>query len=255
MDASVPGFLPSTHGLHYPNEWPSAPVRTIPIRFNRLGLHVSTAIPLGDASGGLCGGMTFAVRDLLEQRLRPPPDTDNPPPGSPAFEYLGGRLLASFGGLDNGAFGARYLEWMLLPDHSTHWPVPISPVTLPGVVDRTITQTLPAVQRVIDAEKPAPLGLVCAHIPNPAELPRRLGDLKLNHQVLAYAYYQQNNDVVLRLYDTNLPDRDDVALTCHLNDRTTARFECSDSRHAVRGFFLSDYSPADPAALFQVGPL
>src|SRR5262245_16855734 len=45
----VPGFLPSTSGLHFTNRFPSGiPIETISI------LVVDVNIPLGDASNGVC---------------------------------------------------------------------------------------------------------------------------------------------------------------------------------------------------------
>jgi hypothetical protein len=245
MDADLVGFLPSTHGLHYPNDWPSVPVMSIPIRFDGLGQHLSTVIPLGDASRGLCGGMVFAVRDLFEQRLVPPPDTENPPPGSPAFDYLCRRLLASLGDLDGGGYGLRFLEWMLLPDRI---PAPL-PALRRGVADLTLQHELRAARALIDSGHPAPLGLVCERM-FPGELSAGLRKLSANHQVLAFAYEADDAQVVLRLYDPNHPDRDDMTLTCRLHRAGDQAFGYSDGEHTVRGFFLSDYRHADPSDLF-----
>jgi len=73
-------FLASRNGLHYPNSWPPAPDLSVP---TPLGV-----IPVGNAANGLCGGMSFAVRDLFEARTLPPDSGSNPEPGSPAFRYL-----------------------------------------------------------------------------------------------------------------------------------------------------------------------
>src|SRR6185436_19727755 len=51
----VPGFRPSTSGLHFINGFPSVPLLTI----NVLGVPD----PIGDAANGLCGGMVFTVMD------------------------------------------------------------------------------------------------------------------------------------------------------------------------------------------------
>src|SRR4051794_16323129 len=106
MTGRAPDFLPSRSGYHFPNAFPAVPVRTIPIP------HFGD-IPIGDASGGLCGGMVFAVRALHARRLDPPAGPDSPEPGSPLFTYLVDRLFDSF---DLPRDVARYLEWMQLPD-------------------------------------------------------------------------------------------------------------------------------------------
>ena len=109
---TVPGFLPSTSGFAFANDFPKVPVR-------HIGIPGVVSVPIGDASNGLCGGMAFAARDYFEARMPPPPDTE--PPGSgPLFEYLVDRLFGSF----DLPFGpARYLQLMspLLPDGETTW--------------------------------------------------------------------------------------------------------------------------------------
>jgi hypothetical protein len=232
MGGAVAGFLPSTHGLHYPNDWPSVPAKTFRVKVGA----VRTTIGLGDASGGLCGGMAFTVRDLFERHLAPPPSAVNPPPGSPAFDYVVDRLLDSLHGLHGAALGARYYEWMVLPDRI--------PVIRRGVADQTVRESLPEVRACIDSGHLAPLGLVCA-----ASL--RPHDLGKNHQVLAYAHETSTSRTVLRVYDPNWPDRDDITLTCELRGSGAHPFAYSTGDHTVRGFFLSEYSPADPAALFE----
>ncbi len=232
MDGTVPGFRPSTHGLHYPNNWPEVPAKTI--RVHVAG--VTAEIPLGDASGGLCGGMVFAVRDLFERSTPPPDGSDNPPPGSPAFDFIVDRLFASLRGPRGAAFGARYYEWMLLPDRI--------PVIKRGVADLTVHDSLRQVRDSIDRRQPAPLGLVCAASANPR-------DLGNNHQVLAYAHETGQTQTVLHLYDPNWPDQDDVTLTCALRDGAAHPFAYSTGDHAVRGFFVSEYEPADPGDLFR----
>ena len=55
----VPGFLPSTLGLHFPNSFPHEPDESVTLPDgNTLGI--------GDAANGLCGGMAFTVRDFFE---------------------------------------------------------------------------------------------------------------------------------------------------------------------------------------------
>jgi hypothetical protein len=61
----VPGFRPSTRGLHFPNAFPHVPNLEI-------DLPGGTTVPIGDAANGLCGGMAWTVRDLFEADLAPP---------------------------------------------------------------------------------------------------------------------------------------------------------------------------------------
>ena len=77
----VPGFLPSTHGLHYANSWPPGPT----IKFGPLDPRI---IGVGDASSGLCGGMCYTVRDLFEAGVAVPSDRTPPENGSPRFKSI-----------------------------------------------------------------------------------------------------------------------------------------------------------------------
>ncbi len=100
---TLTGFAPGTNGLHYANSWPSEPDVSIATPFGD--------IPIGDASNGLCGGMAFAAADLFVAKRMPPETTENPPSGSPAFDYIVRRLIDSF----NIPVGvAEYYEWMVL---------------------------------------------------------------------------------------------------------------------------------------------
>ena len=87
----VPGFLPSTSGLHFENYYPHEPEITIK-------LPLGPTLSLGDAANGLCGGMAFSVRDFYEANQPIPPDTDPNPPaaGTPLYQYIVQRLLDSF---------------------------------------------------------------------------------------------------------------------------------------------------------------
>ena len=67
----VPGFLPSTSGLHFPNFFPHEP--EIEVK-----LPLGHSLQLGDAANGLCGGMVFVVRDYYEARQPAPNARMNP---------------------------------------------------------------------------------------------------------------------------------------------------------------------------------
>src|SRR5215211_2802882 len=93
----VPGFRPSTGGLHFPNAFPHVPNLEI-------DLPGGTTVPIGDAANGLCGGMAWTVRDLFETGLAPPamtrgarrrpgvPLCRRPAPGQPLAAVLAGHL-------------------------------------------------------------------------------------------------------------------------------------------------------------------
>jgi hypothetical protein len=197
---AVPGFLPSTSGFAFPNRFPRVPVRSI-------GIPGIVSIPIGDASNGLCGGMAFAARDYFEARTSPP-DVGEPPGDGPLFDYLVDRLFDSF---DLPLGPTRYLKLMSphLPDGETFLSrLGIGPH---GRAWLMVREEWPKVRADIDAGHPSPLGLVRVRSSDPF-------DLKENHQVLAYGYELVDSALTLRLYDPNLPGRDDVTMSFSLAD-------------------------------------
>jgi len=209
--ARVPGFLPSTGGFRFPNAFAPGPVLT-------LRLPLWGDVPLGDASGGMCGGMAFGAADLFLAGLAPPPDAEAPRPGTPLFRWLARRLLASFGG-PRGVL--RYLRGMAASDAE-------------GA--RRAAAEWPRVKADLDAGRPCPLGLIKAH----SHSPLRLGE---NHQVLAWGYDANGSAVTLHIYDPNEPLDDGVTLAFDAGGREPIVYSADP---AARGFFRSRYAPARP---------
>ncbi len=226
---AIDGFLPSTGGFRFANDFPHVPVR-------RIGIPGVVSIPIGDASNGLCGGMVFAARDYFEAKRMPPADT-TPPGSGPLFEYIVDRLFASF----NLPFGpTRYLALMspLLPDgESVLSRLRLAPH---GRAWQVLNDEWPKVRSEIDSGRPSPLGLVRVKSSNPV-------DLKLDHQVLAYGYELDGDRVTLRLYDPNQPGRDDVTMTVSPLDPTHAvSISSSPPGPSTFAFFQVPYRPATP---------
>jgi hypothetical protein len=226
---SVPGFLPSTSGFRFANDFPHVPVRYV-------GIPGLIRIPIGDASNGLCGGMAFAARDYFEKH-RPPPEDTTAPGAGPLFEFLCDRLFDSF---DLPVGPARYLELMspLLSDGETVWSrIGIGPH---GRVWQTVRDAWPKVRADIDAGHPSALGLIKVKSSDPRQL-------KHDHQVLAYGYDLKDGIVKLRLYDPNQPGRDDVTLSLSVADpsRPTA-ITVSPPAGSVYAFFRVTYAEASP---------
>jgi len=222
------GFVPTKHGFPFPNCYPhGCPVVSVPTPFGWL--------PIGDAAGGLCGGMVFASLDLYLFGL-PRPAAPEPP----VFRYFCRRLLASW----NFPFGVlKYYVWQCRPGASRFMAGVRS---LDGVSRLTITEEWPRVRASLDAGMPVPLGLVQAHSFNPRRLVR-------NHQVLAYGYEldEAKGEVVLRVYDPNHPNDDATTLSLSLLDPDRERMVIhSVEGPTVRGFFATEYRrPADAPAL------
>ena len=180
---AVPGFLPSVNGLHFSNRFEPGPT----VRFGVLDPRL---IGVGDASAGLCGGMSWLVRDRFESGQPAPPDTVAPANGSPLFRAIVRRQILSLDWL-RGPFG---FWWMSVrgPDRALR---------------RTLDIEWPRIKASIDAGRLALVGLVRHEGWNPWHLTE-------SHTVVAFAYSVAEDAIItIRLYDPNWPDRDDVAVT------------------------------------------
>jgi hypothetical protein len=181
---AVPGFVPSANGLHFANRWPSGP--TV-----RLGPLDPRLIGIGDASAGLCGGMSWYVRERHRAGLPVPPDVTAPANGSPLFKSIVRKQVQS-------------LDWLRVP--LRFWR--FAAMGRGALTRRTLEAEWPRIRARIDAGNLAAIGLVRHHGWNPFHLTR-------DHQVLAHAYETAGpgGPHTLRLYDPNWPDRDDVTVT------------------------------------------
>ncbi|MBA2700865.1 MAG: hypothetical protein H0U58_04075 [Chloroflexi bacterium] len=181
---AVAGFVPSRNGLHFANRFPPGP--TV-----KLGLVDPRWIGVGDASAGLCGGMSWLVRERFEAGLNIPPDTSAPANDSALFKTIVRRQIRSLDWLRAPVrfwwMGLRGPDWARRRTAKTEWP---------------------RIRAAIDDGRLALVGLVRHQGWNPLHLTG-------SHQVLAFGYTVDpaGGGITLRLYDSNWPDRDDVTAT------------------------------------------
>jgi hypothetical protein len=229
MSNTVLGFRPSRHGFHFANRFSPGPTVMLgPIDIRWFG-------GIGDASAGLCGGMSGTVRDLFESRIDPPPDVEPPANGSRRFQALVRRQVET-------------LDWFRVPlrfyDLSAFRPS--SPTWWSGLTRRrpvaevTVDDEWPRVRAEIDAGHLSLIGLIRTASANPTRLTG-------NHQVLAYGYRVDWPVVAVRLYDPNWPDRDDIEARIHLGEEASPRLESS-TGEPLLGFFMAPYRAVDPVA-------
>jgi hypothetical protein len=121
---------------------------------------------------------------------------------------------------------------MTLPDEDAWFP---------GVRTLALRDEWPQIRRMLDRQRPAPLGLIRTHS-------RLIGDLGLNHQVLAYGYEASATGALeqLRLYDPNHPGTE-VVLSVDQQDPLAPLVYSTGEM--TRGFFLSPYRKRDPRFL------
>ena len=144
---------------------------------------------IGDAAAGLCGGMSWFVRERFEAGLAGAAGSEAPANGSPLFRALVRRQVLS-------------LDWLRTP--LRFWWM--GAMGSERALRRTWEVEWPRIRADIDAGRLAMVGLVRHSGLNPFQLTQ-------SHQVLAYAYEVEGDAVTLRIYDPNWPGRDDVALT------------------------------------------
>ncbi len=224
----VPRFLPSTNGFHFGNSWPHEPTLTIPFP--------TGPIKIGDAAGGLCGGMAFAVRDFFESGEPIPATTTNPPLNTPLYDYISRRLFDSF---DIPAGVAKFYSYQL-PFHDQ------------GA--ETVRQW-PAINAALDAAQLVCLGLIRVRSFSPA-------DLGKNHQVLAYGYDEDDEGrITLAIGDPNHHDSDRVALSFSTAGAPDVEYSVDgavvdpDSDEHTFGAFVQRYTHCTPSAALDAPPV
>lgn len=232
----VPGFLPSRNGLHFDNRFPNAPDYSI----NVLGQTIS----IGNAANGLCGGMTYAVRDIFQAGQLAPATTTAPTAG-PLFDFIAKRLLDSFE-LPGGPL--KYLGLMnpTLPDHETVMShAGLAPHGRSWIM---IRDEWPKIRAELDAGHLVNLALVQIKSLNP-------GDLGRNHQVLAWGYDIDGNDVDIQIYDPNCHDNNNVRLSLNIGDpQHTTPVRHNFSGETVYCFFRTGYTFNRPPSFAPVPP-
>jgi len=225
-----PNFIPSTSAFHFPNDFPSVPLKYI-------NVDNVTKIPIGDASNGLCGGMVFAVRDYYEAGIPIPSLTTVPSPNSTLFNYLVDRLFDSFNGIP-GVSRYMYLMNPILPDDETTIS---GSGFLHGRSWIMINDEWPKIKCDLDTGKLSPLGLIHVKSTDPFMLGK-------NHQVLAYKYELIGTDLQIYVYDPNAPDVDNIIISLSIANpySTTAVQYSAPGSLPIYCFFRVDYAFSQP---------
>jgi hypothetical protein len=228
----MPGLAPfvgSTNGFAFTNSWPNQPAVILKTPFGK--------VDVGNAGGGLCGGMVFAAMDYWAVGALPP--TKRPAMDDPLYKFIVRRLVDSWN-LPAGV--AQYYQWMTLPDGDTGFNAGSRKVVVSrGLAWRTIKVQWPQIKADLDRGLPCALGIVTVASKKPK-------DLAFNHQVLAYGYDASGRTVTIKVYDPNRGQRDDIAITFSVAD-ATKRTEFGHNlglKHPVRGVFRTAYAPSPP---------
>jgi hypothetical protein len=229
----IPGFSPAAYGLPYANAWPHIPLL-------ELQLGTLARLSIGDAANGLCGGMSFTAADLHAAGVRPG-DAARPEAGTARFDYIVARQMDSFAGV---AVPLRFYSLMrtVRPEREPLW----ADVLGSFGIDRhsrgwvMVRQEWPRVRADLDAGRLAMIGLLSVVDDDPFRMNR-------NHQVVAYGYDLEGNDLTLWIYDSNWPKDDEVTLRLDIGDpRAPVTTTWSRADRQVVCFFRAPYASRDP---------
>jgi|SRR5262245_21045062 len=229
---AVPGFLPSTRAPRFGNgPWPQGTQLSISV----AGLP---AAKINATRMGLCGGMSFLTRDIVESGTAQLRGTQADRIPVALAQHILGRLKDSFGG---PSIVARWLALTRASDEDSR-------VLGDGVFHQTIDE-LPHIIGDVSAGRLCPIGLVLAQSYAPWAVFQ-------NHVVLVWGYEQHGDTLTLRTYDCNRPRRDDITIKLDIGSPTavtpitTNGTDMDTANDRVRGFFRLPYRRKSPAAAY-----
>jgi hypothetical protein len=219
METVKTGFNPPINGFRFANCFDLAD-------FLRIDLPIDLSfLRLGDQLGrvvyGLCGGMCYAALDYHIAQMNVPVYEDPDEISYRLFRYLWHRQLDS---LKSPVLG-NVIKWMMLDDKL--------------VLQMTGKEQIPQLLQNLRLKNPTVLVLIRSKIP---------GDPTQNHQVLAtgFDYNTDTKDLRIYLYDPNQPK---ITAELHIKLAIPGRKMgiTQPGEKALRGFFVSEYSPQIPA--------
>jgi hypothetical protein len=209
-------FEPTINGFKFINyfQLPSS------ISLNISFIHVPS-VSLPQLVYGLCGGMSYSALDYYHAGMAIPGDANVPASGSPIYEYLLRRQLAS---LDHGTV-QKVLLWMLAPDEE--------------LAEWMANGELSTLRTTLDGGNPAVLVLIRA---------RGLSDPSHNHQVTAigYDFDPDTSAMTIYLYDPNHPG-EEPCLTLSLANPAGGLNLAQSTGEPLRGFFVNNYQAQTPS--------
>lgn len=229
---TVPDFLPSTRAPRFANgPWPQGTQLSISV----AGLP---SAKINATRMGLCGGMSFLTRDIVESGTPQLRGTQADRIPVALAQHILGRLLDSFSG---PAIVARWLALTSASDEDTV-------VRGDGVFHQT-SKELPRIIGDVTAGRLCPIGLVLTQSYAPWAVFQ-------NHVVVVWGYEQHGDTLTLRTYDCNRPRRDDITIKLDIGSPTTVKpittngTDMDSASGRIRGFFRLPYRRKSPAAAY-----
>lgn len=248
-------FLPSVHGLRYPNR------HNVKIPVIKFNIPPFGEVVVSNITDGVCGGMCAVVLDAFYAGKRAPSReamtidgvTYGPEDGNdPLLQNVIRRLVDSFT-LDNLRKFVTYSSeaYPLTNTGVTGW---VPEVGQQGLSYKICSQEWPAIKASLRAGRPVVLGLCYERALSPAAAAKA-------HQVVAWRYQQHGNEVSIGIYDPNCDMQysnaaDAVELRFTLKDPRTV-VDVQEIRNGfgqprkVWAFFDTHYTPVSPMLHFS----
>ena len=239
----VRGFLPSVNGFRFGNAFPHGGYR-----YPAIPVPLLDRVVRLDAGDGVCGGLVFALLDLIHSASLPTRSAELPSADSALFRYLVARQRASVVAVDRRTWmtnGGKTVLWALLRGNGG-----------PNDVRRSASiAEWAAIRADLDAGRPSPVFLVAGPRCRFWDVRALIDTLRHSHQVLAYAYDEADDGLVtLRIADPNDPGDDASTLVFGTGRRRNAPLNAPAAEAILgrpgcfRGFFRAAYHAADPRA-------
>ena len=205
-------FIPLKHGFHFGN--------------NFINKIISTGFGKIE-SRGRCGGMAYASLDYFFAGLTIPTHEDKdfpngkfPPDGSLLSDYIYERTINSLFTIHS----FKFFDWTVQKD---------SPKSIRKSVSyKAKMEEFPKLKKSIDAGNPVVIGLIGA---------RKASEITKNHQVVAYGYESESDNIKIYTYDSNFPNKEVI-----LESKCTDCSFKSSTGQEWRGFFVQEYHAKKP---------
>jgi hypothetical protein len=181
--------------------------------------------------------MIFAVMDYFEAKM-PIPSIPTATSSGPLFDYIVKRQMDSFH-LPFVLMKYLFLMNPILPDYETK--ASKLRVVPRGRTWRMMREEWPKIKKDLDNGKLSQPGLIRGKSFNPFQI-------KKHHQVLAYGYDLNDNNLSINIYDPNLPNDDHITLSFNIEKpESTTTVVHSKSSKAIYCFFRTAYKFTRPA--------
>ena len=211
-------FDPKVHGFNFANSFSAEEI------MDELLSAPSWLVP--DDTWGLCGGMCFAALDRYFRGEAVPETTSAPGKGDPLFSELVSRQMDSV----DSVGVTKILDYQARPDEGAWYEFQHS------LGYYTQANQWPSVKAKLVAGIPTTICLIRAG--------RLLGNIGKNHQVVVwgYTYDSDSHELVLKVYDPNYPNNNDVrvGLTLGQEDSRLDAYQ-EPGRKDPRGFLRVPY--------------